>query len=639
MCGITGFVSFRADALIDGHLLQRMTKSLAHRGPNDSGCVLIDRLTRKTSLFSDSEDYFNGNFDNGHIGLGHRRLSILDLSSRGRQPMQGAGGKVWLAFNGEIYNYLEIKEELKRLDHTFISSTDTEVLLKSYLQWGVECFKRFNGTWGVAIYDMRDETLVLSRDRFGKKPLYYYKDNSKILFASEVKALLKHPEIEAKVNEQKVINYAGRHYRYVDNDNESYFKDILQVPPSSYIVFNSKGKNNEKRYWQLTEQPLLSGKYTEKDIVEEFRTLLTDAVKIRLRSDVPVGSMLSGGMDSSSITCLAMENNCRIRAFSGVTGDGYYDESEYIDALVRQIGIDHSYVYPRAEDLFHTLEEMLFYHDEPICTVTWYCNYLITKEIAKHNIPVILTGHGGDELLAGYWDHYHYYFAELRASGVGDVEEVTRWQQNHQRPWEEYERERGYVERLRCDKSIELPKHSRYLECLSPELLKHDDKRLLVSPFRENLSRRLYLELMYETIPPSLRAEDRNMMAFSIENRVPLLDYRLVEFCFNLDSSKKIRNGLGKWLLREAMKGILPEKIRTRKDKTGFNAPFDQWIRNENRAEIEALIHRKSMTNEIIYRQDAVKALYEEHLSGANHYMFFWQYINLNIWMETLGLS
>lgn len=632
MCGITGFFSFDTASIISDRLLIDMTLSLAHRGPDDSGCVLIDKRTQRTVFFSDMDE--ETGIRCGHVGLGHRRLSILDLSGRGRQPMHAADGKVWLVLNGEIYNYLELRLELEDLGYTFSTDTDTEVVLKSYLEWETQAFEKFNGMWGLVIYDMRNDTIMLSRDRFGKKPLYYYTDGTKLLFSSEIKALLIYPGIPKEINLQKIIDYAGRHYRYVDVDNESYFKDIFLVPKSSYIIATTNGVKTIQQYWRLEPGNSLVGKNSEYEIVEQFKDLLKDAVRIRLRSDVPVGSILSGGMDSTSITVLAAKENSQFHAFSGVTGDGYFDESKYINIVVRHSGIKHTYVRPKPAELFDVLKEMLRYHDEPVCTVTWYCIYLINREIAAYNIPVILTGHGGDELLAGYWDHYHYNFSDIRSSRGDDSYEFAAWLENHYRPKEEYIKERTYIDRLQYDKSVEMKKYSRYLDVLSPDLIKQDHKELLKASFSGDLSRRLYLELFYETIPPSLRAEDRNMMAFSIENRVPFLDYRLAEFCFRLPNSFKIRNGLGKWLLREAMKGILPEEIRTRKDKTGFNAPFDEWIRHENRAQLEELIARDSYVNNEVYNKKKVKKIFQEHLGGTNHYMFFWQYINLNLWFD-----
>lgn len=632
MCGIVGFYSYRGNISLSKEMLNTMTNSMSHRGPDDSGCVLFEKAKKIPSAFKNITD--STKISEGFAGLGHRRLSIIDLSKRGHQPMSAEGGLVWMVYNGEVYNYIELREELEAKGYDFNSTTDSEVVLKSYLEWGTDCFERFNGMWAIGIYDLRTDIVILSRDRFGKKPLYYYKNSDFLLFASEIKAILIHPLVRKEMNLKKVVDYAGRHYRYVDCDNESFFKDIFHVPKSSYMVFRKTGEEVVRRYWELKEAPLLGDTKSEGEIVERFGWLLKDAVSIRLRSDVPVGCMLSGGLDSGSITCIAASQNNDFITFSGITGKGYYDESEYINEILRHTGVKSRYIYPGADALFPTLKEMLGFHDEPVCTVTWYSNYIITKQIPQYHVPVVLTGHGGDELLAGYWDHYHYNFSDMRINGRDDSEEFNSWLHNHKRPADEYKREKEYIEKLHANNSIEVDKYSQYLSALSPDILSYTACSNFFSPFKGDLTRRLYLELFYETVPPSLRAEDRNMMAFSIENRLPFLDYRLAEFSFRLDNKYKIRNGLGKWLLREAMKGVMPDKVRLRTDKTGFNAPFDEWIRNENRKQLEDIIYSKNFMNTEIYSIDKVKELFDEHLIGRNHYMFFWQYINLNLWYE-----
>ncbi|NDV27183.1 asparagine synthase (glutamine-hydrolyzing) [Desulfovibrio sp. JC010] len=631
MCGIVGFFAINGDSRISQAEIKDMTRAIKHRGPNDSGCLLIDKSSGEHAMFRDDEN--SPSLKYGQIGLGHRRLSILDLSERGQQPMGHSATGVWIVFNGEVYNYVELAEELKKLGHSFETTTDTEVVLKAYVEWGIGCFSRFNGMWGLAIYDPRSDVLHLSRDRFGKKPLYYYESGRHVLFSSEIKSLFARQDTPKEVNESKIVDYAGRNYRYVDDDDESFFKDINQVPKGHVLSITGAGSSRVEKYWDVASRPELATA-SEKDLVVMFRELLEDAVRVRLRSDVPVGCMLSGGMDSTSITCMASNHSADMHTFSGVTGTGRYDESEYIDSVVAKAGTTHKYIYPKPNEMFDVLREMMAYHDEPICTVTWYCIYVIIREIAKEDIPVILTGHGGDELLGGYWDHYHYNFHDIRAAGGSDKYEMDAWLANHGRDPQECVRERNYIESLMTDRRAALNKFSQYVGHLSGRLTEGIRKEIDRPDMDGELAKRLYLEMFNETIPASLRSEDRNMMAFSIENRVPFLDYRLADFCFNIGNEYKIRNGLGKWLLRESMKGILPEKVRTRTDKAGFVAPFDEWIRNENRAQMEELINARSYVNEEIYDHGKLKDLYARHLAGEDHYMFFWQYINLCVWHE-----
>lgn len=631
MCGIAGFFAVNGDCRISQDQIKDMTRAIRHRGPNDSGCLLIDKSTGRNSMFRDSES--SSSLDFGHIGLGQRRLSILDLSERGQQPMGHSESGVWIVFNGEVYNYVELAKELKGLGYSFETTTDTEVVLKAYVEWGDDSFRRFNGMWSLAVYDPRGDVLHLSRDRFGKKPLYYYDSGQHVVFSSEIKSLFVRKDTPKEVNENKVVDYAGRHYRYVDDDNESFFRDIRQVPKGHILSITGTGSRRLEKYWEVANRPELAAA-KEEDLVVMFQELLEDAVRIRLRSDVPVGCMLSGGMDSTSITCMASRHSTDIHTFSGVTGSGCYDESAYIDSVVDKAGTTHKYIYPDPGEMFDVLREMMTFHDEPVCTVTWYCTYVIIREIAKENIPVILTGHGGDELLGGYWDHYHYNFEDIRAAGASDKQEMDAWLANHGRNPQEYARERAYIETLMKDRRVALNKFSRYVDHLSGRITEGISKKIESPDMNGELAKRLYLEMFRETIPASLRSEDRNMMAFSIENRVPFLDYRLADLCFNIKNEYKIRNGLGKWLLRESMKGVLPEKVRTRKDKAGFIAPFDNWIRNENREQMEEMINARSYVNEEIYDHKKLKELYARHLAGEDHYMFFWQYINLVVWHE-----
>ena len=407
MCGLTGYWILDVELRINNNVIDNMTNCLSHRGPNDFGKYVFSSKDKFKKLYKhDYELDGNSNFD---LAFGHRRLSILDLSEGGWQPQKSEDGRYVLVFNGEIFNYIELKKELEHKGIEFKSTCDTEVLLKSFEAWGLKCFEKFNGMWAIAIFDHKDNKLILSRDRMGKKPLYYFFDNKKIVFSSEIKSLFCFPGIEPVPNINKIINYSARHYRYVDNDNDSYYERIFQVPKSSVLILNQSGAIHIDNYWEINHCSVeLVNDFNEAK--EKFLFLLEDAVKIRMRSDVPIGCFLSGGMDSTSITAMAAKFHSNFQTISAVTGKDYYDESEYINAVIDHVNVKSEFVYPKPQELFNTLREMLKYHDEPICTITWYSMYLMVKESSRLNIPVILTGHGGDELLAGYWDHFHYKF-------------------------------------------------------------------------------------------------------------------------------------------------------------------------------------------------------------------------------------
>ncbi len=619
MCGIAGFI---ARGQQPEKMIDQMTDALQHRGPDDRGVYT---------------DAFGSGFN---IALGHRRLTIIDLTKKGHQPMQSANGDIVLSYNGEVYNYLELREELKAAGYTFDSDSDTEVVLKAYQHWSTDCFARFNGMWGLAIYDRDQERVILSRGRFGQKPLYYSRGEDYFVFASEPKAIFASGQVERQPNYEKIYRYLSGNYRYVDIDDQSFFADVYQVPKASYMVIDSNLNVTTHKYWSLETQSI-DETLTDDDAVKTYRELFVDAVRLRLRSDVPVGCMLSGGLDSTAITAVAYKVlNNDITTFSGVTGEdkGVYDESEYIDAVIEATDANYHYIKPDPADIVETVKEMMQYHDEPISTVTWYSLYLIAQQVAREDIPVILNGHGGDELLGGYWDHYHYHFADLEESGQTDQRqrEIEGWQSNHGRNPEEIPMWRQRVTDYGNETDSGMSKFADYSSCFTPEFAETYRRDIRVVPlYRPLLQNRMESELFYETLPASLRPEDRNTMAFSLESRSPFLDYRLVEFCFTLPSHMKIRGGLGKWIHREAMKDILPESVRTRMDKAGFIAPADEWFRTVNKEQIQAMINAPAFEQRGIYNVDRVREIFDEHVrQEQNHHMFLWQLINLEIWFN-----
>lgn len=627
MCGITGFIG--KERYDHKAVIEEMTDVLRHRGPDDRGSLIMS---------------FDDDMKRDHVVFGHRRLKIIDLSQKAHQPMSNASNTISVVYNGEIYNYLEIKSELVKKGSSFFSASDTEVILKAYETWGAKCFEKFNGMWALAIYDKGKNKIILSRDRFGKKPLFYYKTKNEFIFASEIKALLKHPLVVREPNYDKVFRYLAMNYRYVDFDNSSFFKNIKQVPRSSFMEIGRNLETKTETYWELP----LSGcerlnNLSDTEAIDQFKHLFTDSVRLRLRSDVPVGSMLSGGLDSTSIACVSYKVLKRpITTFSGITGDlkNVYDESEFIDSVIKEVNANFHYIRPNPEDIFNTVDEMLSFHDEPICTVTWYNLYLIVKKIKESNIPVILNGHGGDELLAGYWYHYHYYFHDLEMDGNEELlkNEQLAWKNNHKRDPKELEETNIFLKRLFNHKAKETDRFPDYSDCLNEQVrAKYQASKdiRLFKPFDHLLSRILYSEMIYETIPVTLKPEDRNSMSQSIESRSPFLDYRLVEFCFSLPNRFKIRNGLGKWLLREAMAGILPENVRTRKDKAGFIAPADMWFRTINKKQLSDLIGSESLRKRDLFDVGRLNEIFDEHQRGVkNHQMFLWQLLNIELWFR-----
>lgn len=630
MCGIAGIHAFGAERF-DAALVEPMTQSLVHRGPDDCGYAAF-------APGRPAHDWRRGGdapAEPAATAFGSRRLSIVDLSDAGHQPMAGAGGRLWISYNGEVYNHLELRRELEGLGHEFRSGCDVEVVLAAFEHWGTACFHRFNGMWALAIYDGRSDELVLSRDRFGVKPLYVHRGPGRLVWGSEAKALFACPGVPRSPDLGTIYDYVARHYRWVDGGRQTFFEGVEYVPAGHVWVVDRAGGVREEPFWRIDPDGFENG-ISDGDARERFRELFSDAVRLRLRADVPVATLLSGGLDSSSVTAMAAAHSAKpVTAFSARFDEPGYDEGEWIDALVAHVGADARSIHPRSPDLIPTLQTMLRYHDEPVCTATWFAHWLIMEDVAGEGFPVILNGHVGDELFAGYWDHYMYNLADLEHAHPARFEtELAAWQDNHGRDPGEWQRVRAAI----LAGELRTADARRENEAVAGERLlaaRRTPER--PDPFagRDNLTGRLWQELRYETVPATLRPEDRDSMAFSIESRSPFLDYRLVEFAFALPSRFKIRGGLGKWLVREAMGELLPATVRERRNKQGLIAPTEHWFRGASRDAVRDVLASPELAARGLLRQDEVLRRFDEHVAGqANHYLEIWQWLNLELWMR-----
>lgn len=598
MCGICGF-NWRDDGL-----LKSMCESLTHRGPDDSGTRASDG-----------------------VSLGHRRLSIIDLSERGRQPMCNEDGSLWIIYNGEIYNYIELRQELEGLGHHFKSDTDTEVVIHAYEEWGSRCLNRFNGMWAFCIHDTAENQLFMSRDRFGIKPLYYYLKDGKFIFASEIKALLKH-DLERKPNDDIVFDFLA--YNIIDHTDETFFQGIKRIPKAHYAVYDlEKKKLDVSRYWSIK-----SG--DEEEDPSRIKELFVDSVKLRLRSDVPVGSCLSGGVDSSSIVCcmkelLNEENN--VETFSAVYPGKQIDESQYIDEVVEKCAVKKNTTEPDAESLLKDLRDIIIHQEEPFARSSTYAQYRVMKLAHEKGMKVLLDGQGGDELYAGYTYFYSYYFKELLKRGRVKkllTELLAYW------------REQGSLYELGVTAYLMLPTifkeavMKKMSKCISREFYDRHRKK---SRFLEevidsgDLTEALLTHMEYK-MEHLLRFEDKNSMAFSVETRLPFLDYRFVEYAFSLESDAKIRDGYTKAALRESMKNTLPEKIFNRRDKIGFATPEEGWLKNKQVSEyLRSMVCGGGFKTEGYYDMGKLKKTVEKHLKGeVNASRTLWKVLFLEEW-------
>jgi len=640
MCGICGIVDFeRRVELAD---ICRMLELEAHRGPDDAGWLLAD--TRQGSYRTGRPQESAPEDFSPDLGFGHQRLSIIDLSPAGHQPMCNENGRLWITYNGEVYNYRELAEELKARGHVFSSHTDTEVILHAYEEWGLEAFARFNGMWGFALWDVARQEVVLVRDRFGIKPLYYFYDGRRLIFASEIKCLVE--LLKPGPNYQAVYVFLTE--GLVDGLEDTFFVGVKRLPPGCYarLVLGSRGFE-VVRFWDCRPDAELE-RLAEAEVVEKFRFILEDAVKLRLRSDVPVGTCLSGGLDSSTIFYFAARHYTggRMNAFTAYFADegGDFDERRFALQVAEECGGVPHLVNPRAEELFAKLERIIWHLDEPCKAMGVYPQWHVL-ELAQDKVKVVLDGQGGDELLAGYHTYYEYYvrdfirslFKELQLWRLGQLTSeflpVLRLTRKGLL-WEIFTGE-FVPESIRRIKRHILPPEDRF-SFLAPEFA--ESYALNEQPprwSRGELANKLYGDLCRDMLPALLRYEDRIGMAFSLEARVPFLDYRLVELVLGLPDHFKIRRGWTKYVLRRAMDGLLAETVTWRKDKKGFPTPTSVWFRGRLKGEVQELLQSPSFLGRGIFQPRRVGEILERHVSGREDLdWLLWRIITLEVWFR-----
>jgi len=575
MCGILAYFQEQGFSRERLQALKGSLNTLNHRGPDGEGIRLIDtRSGQSWSLRTEEtpldlacdlhlDDYQDGQAD---LLLGHRRLSIFDLSSAGHQPMVDAGGNI-ACFNGEVYNFIELREELKSCGHSFRTGTDTEVILAAYREWGADCLRRFNGMWSMLLWDQKNRRLLVSNDRVGIKQLYRYGTGSEWIMASEIKAI-RHLYADRLEIDQDRASFFLVH-RGLDTSVQTLYKGVERVPPATYAL-QVPGKLPEfKLYWDFPEEARRFKSLGE--AAEELRSLLDSSISLRMRSDVPWGTTLSGGLDSSSIvyTAKALLDaqgiDRPVRTFSAIFPGQSGDESYYSKLIERNLGTQATYIEPVEEFNFADFETFLGFQDQAVAGTSMYAQYTVMREVGRSEVKVLLDGQGGDELFAGY--HHHVYklgrdlllkgrlkayrklvkdFCALREKDPKEINTLIR-------------NDLKLYVKLKMGGKMEGP----------PESLTWNKARSLRDVLRA--------DLRSWVMPSLLRYEDRNAMAFAIEARLPLLDYRIIEFAFRLPDEFKISNGWQKAVLREAVKE-LPEEIRYRKDKKGFSTPEAEWV-------------------------------------------------------------
>ena len=654
MCGIFGQWDTAGRAVNVAHV-RSATTTLRHRGPDDEGFLLAStragryvhcggRDTPASIPGPRIDSVLDDSFD---LALGFRRLSILDLSPAGHQPMPSGDGRLCIVFNGEIYNYRELRDELAALGHRFKGASDTEVLLAAYERWGADCLHRLNGMWAFAVWDRQDRTLFLARDRFGVKPLHYVWRDGRFAFASEIKALVGPHGVPFVANEEAVYRYLLAGHLPSPQGGDTFFAGVHAVPPG-HCVRVTGGGVELRRYYRLPEPRDEPAACTART-VEEYRELFIDAVRLRLRADVPIGSCLSGGVDSSSIVCVvnrlmrddgvaASQIGERQKTFSAVYDSrGAYDESAHIEVVIGATGAERNYTIPTAERLRADLPRLVWHQDEPFPTTSMFAQWCVMAKARERGVTVLLDGQGADEALAGYrpFDIFladmvrrrRYAGAlaagrEIRATTGLRAAPLLARALLRQLP------ARG-LDHLRAKRAVAATR------AMSRDFAAAYDPAPRYRPVNRSMSAYLR-ELFDETsIPHLLRYEDRNSMAFSVEGRVPFLDYRLVEFSLTRAHACCIRDGWTKWVLREAMSGLVPHEIAWRRDKVGFETPERDWLGTWF-AQPASLPGADSP----IARYLDVAAVRREIAAwqrGGGDSRQVWRWLNLDLWLRTFS--
>jgi asparagine synthase (glutamine-hydrolysing) len=606
MCGFVGMVALSGAKAVPS-VIQQMTAVLRHRGPDDEGMYI-----------------------SGPVGFGFRRLSILDLSPAGHQPMFGRDGRIVIVFNGEIYNYIELRQELEALGHKFDSSGDTEVLLRAYLEWGRDCVNKLNGMWAFLIYDVEQGKIFGSRDRFGKKPLYRYRSGDLIFFASEIKAILVSGYYQGGTNWHMVSKFLlYGDLTQIEDNQQTFYASIEQLPAGSAFEMDLQGQYHEWHFWSLTDLP--DSHVTNP--TQSFCEIFEDAVRLRLRSDVPVGIFLSGGLDSTAILCtwthisdatLGKGRN-PLLAFSYQSKE--YDETVYISDTISQTGAQLVTFTPEPCQLWNTLEQFIWYQDEPVHSMASVITFELSRMAASTGVKVILNGGGPDEFLAGYHDYFmNYWYTLLNEGHIKKVwQEIYEYCAAHGGNPSNFLRQvfhlqwRSKIDHISACRKLmswrhwrRLRKHPWFTPALSEQL--QFEEYECINP---DLNSALKRSVERSPLPLYLRIMDRNSMAHSIEARMPFLDYRLVSLAFQLPVHWKMRGPWSKYVLREGMTKRIPESVRSRLDKMGFPQPTRNWFARDLYEPMQDFLSSQQVRERGIYNLEKIKYDLEQHKQGT----------------------
>jgi len=649
MCGIAGIVTAAGPASADE--IGRMTSLVEYRGPDDFGYLGYNIRSKERCFTKDLGQLEPGNGQEYDLLLGHRRLAILDLSEQGRCPMPSADGRLWITFNGEIYNYIELRAELSALGHRFSTGTDTEVILAAYRQWGTDCLQHFNGMWSFALLDADKSILFCARDRMGEKPFYYHWNGRTFSFGSEIKQLLCLPRVTREFHSGVLFDFLV-FSTYGSNAEETFYRDVQDMRGGHYLVVPLDALSGwvptPVRWWSLDLRTKLEG-WTDRQYAERYRELFEDAVRIRLRSDVPVGSCLSGGLDSSGIVCVVdrLLKSKGVeglqKTFTSLSDNPLFDERDYAQAVIDATRVQPSFVTPTAKRLLEDLDQLLWHQDEPFVSTSIFAGWCVYALAREQGVKVTLDGQGPDEMLGGYVPTMypsalmdHLVRLDLRAAlntvlGVHDRRRLS-----YRRIGADVVREAvsGLIPRRL------MPSIRKARTILTPEFIEEGMAGSIVlrrksrrgewkrqfggTPFDQKLLK----ATMHEPLPGILRQVDRNSMAFSVEARLPYLDHRLVEYVFSLPVRQKFENGVSKRVYRRALDGVIPDLIRDRVSKLGFVTAEADWLHKEASG-VFAAAFAGIPVNAPYYRA-SVEKLFDRFRTGATGFdSILWKFFNV----------
>lgn len=603
MCGIAGYIS---KTPVNSHRIKATIEALSKRGPDANGVKFLKSR-------------------NQHVGLVHTRLSIIDLDERANQPFTFE--YLTMVFNGEIYNYKEIRKKLQHIGYSFHTTSDTEVLIKGWHAKGTEILKELEGMWSLVIHDSKNQMTFLTRDRFGEKPFYTYQKNNDLFFGSEIKVIPLLSGESLKINEKQVYRYLINTHKSLNKYNETFYQNISQIAPGELWSINQNFNCKKESFWKPSYNPQI---ISEEEAVVEIRKRLIQSVKIRLRSDVPLAFCLSGGVDSASLVSIATkELGHKVQTFSIVDQDERYNEKENIQATIDDTGCKSELIHLNPDfDYLSHLSKLIEYHSEPIGTISYLVHSRLIESMSNHGYKISISGTGADELFTGYYDHFLYHIAGL--SGQKQDEQIQYW--------------KDFPAKFVRNPLLQDPKRFQ----TQPNNREHiylnnnDFRTFLNNDFNEAFEEKIFTpdllrnrmlnELFHEVIPVILHEDDLNSMFHSIENRSPFLDSKLFELAYSIPSSLLIDKGYNKYLLRQSMKGILNEKVRLSREKKGFNASINSIIDFDNPNDVNFILE-DSPIFQFVKKEKIANLLKQKELPNS-YKKFFFNFLNVKIWLD-----